>query len=642
MTLTIRRFVLAVSAAMVPASAASAGDDGLAFSNQTAAAGVTMTHDTSVHNLHTFTGAAAVGDFNNDGWQDIFVLGGGGSYVAPPPGPGGLPGADCLFINNGDGTFTDRAAAALIHIPHRGKAVATGDFDGDGWLDLFITSAGQMDDEPRPGRHLLYRNNRNGTFSDYSFAAGVRTTTSDVESGISPCFGDYDLDGDLDLFVCGVLFSPPPNRASRLYRNEGDGTFTDVTTSIGLFDGIGNVAALSSMFVDMDGDRYPELLIAGDFGFQPIWEGSKYFRNNAGVSFTDITVASGTGLDENGMGHCVGDFDNDGRLDWYVTSIYQPSISWTGNKLFMATGAHQFAETSVAAGVSDGGFGWGTIAVDFDHDGDQDIAETNGDAAGSGTFFQEQAYLWLNDGDGTFTEQAIARGFAHHDEGRAMLNLDYDNDGDQDVVIASYNGPLILLRNDLSGPATNWLRVFLDTNDVDDLAPNGFGARVLAVTGGTTQTRVITGGSNFIGVSELSAHFGLGADEIVDELRVIWPNGDVSVFEDVAANRTVTVRAGSPCLDDGSATTDCDGNGRPDDCDIALDPGADGNGNGVLDECEPNPDVNSDGQVNLFDLVVVILNFGPCPAPPTCLGDADRSGRVDIDDIIAVVLNWSR
>ena len=145
----------------------------------------------------------------------------------------------------------------------------------------------------------------------------------------------------------------------------------------------------------------------------------------------------------------VGDFDNDGLLDWYVTSIYQPSIGWTGNKLYMNQGNHVYSEISAAAGVFNGGYGWAAIACDFDHDGWVDIAETNG---GSSTFQNEQSYLWLNNGDGTFSETAIASGLVHTVLGRGMLNLDYDNDGDQDVMILSLNDPNVLYRNDLSGP----------------------------------------------------------------------------------------------------------------------------------------------------------------------------------------------
>jgi hypothetical protein len=611
-----------------------------AFTNQAGPAGVSMIHETSGFNLDQYAGGATVGDFNNDGFQDLFVLSGGEETSPPPPlEAGGAPQPDYLFINNGDGTFTDRAAAWGVDVVHLGKGAATGDYNNDGFLDIYVTSAGSLSAGVAPGRHRLYRNNGDGTFTNVAQAAGVNTTSQALETGMSACFGDYDLDGDLDLFVGGFRFNQPSNLGNRLFRNNGDSTFTDVTDTLDLFNGVGPVACLSVIIADMNGDRYPEILLGGDFGGGGTYEGSRYFRNDAGLGFTDLADTNGTDHEENGMGQTIGDVNNDGRIDWYVTSIHFPSIGWTGNKLYANDGNHQFTEYGASVNVEDGGYGWGTVAVDFDHDGRLDLAETNGDNAGSGSFYQEQSYLFMNPGAGSWPEMAAASGFVHNDKGRALLHFDYDNDGDQDLVLCSNNGPLSLYRNDLAGAGTNWLRVFLDTSGVAGLAPNGIGSKVTVRIGGTSLMRVIHGGG-YLGSSELSAHFGIGGATTIDELRVLWNDGAETVITNVAANQTITVDADDPCL--GVPVVDCDGNGTEDACDIADDPATDGNDNGILDSCEAVGDVNGDGVVDVDDIVVVVLNFGPCPTPPTpCFGDTDGDQVIGIDDVVNVVLNWT-
>jgi hypothetical protein len=304
------------------------------------------------------------------------------------------------------------------------------------------------------------------------------------------------------------------------------------------------------------------------------------------------------------MGQTVGDFDRNGLLDWYVTSIHShdpndPGIQGTGNMQYLGIAAHLFAEVSVPAGTNDGGWGWGTVAVDLDHDGFEDIAETNGwpryNTLGELEWTGEQSYLFRNDGGWTFTEIAESCGFVHHQEGRGLANADLDNDGDQDLIVFSNRDELRVFVNDLEGNDTNWLRVFLDTSANPRLAPNGFGTLVRIDAGGQAQRRVISGGCNYMSQSELSAHFGLGPVAQADELRIDWNDGTVTVLENVTANRTITVTA--------PFAADLDGN----------------------------------GVVNVRDFLWLLAEWGETGGP----ADLNADGDVDQADAQVLLLNWS-
>ena len=507
----------------VVAPTALAQDGSPSFSNQATPAGVFYVHtNPTFFTSADYTAGGTVGDFDLDGETDLFGVSGGISR-------------DHLFINDGDATFTDLALEWGLTVVHSGKGATTGDYNDDGWLDIYETSAGPVG-ASAPGHHKLYRNNGNASFTNVATAAGVNVTHPTVQGGFGSAFGDYDLDSDLDLFVAGFSTSSA-NTHSRIFRNNGNGAFTDVTTAIGFWSGTGiAVSGFSPRFADMTGDRYPELILGGDFGT------SRYFRNDADGTFSDVTIAIGAGDDENGMGHTVGDYNRDGYLDWYVTSIYWPAQGWTGNKLYWNSASGQLTSAPSTFGAADGGYGWGAVSIDLDHDGFEDIVETNGDN-GTPLFLNEPSYVYMNDGDGTFTESHTAVGLTYLGAGRGMTNLDYDSDGDQDVVIFTNFGPVTLWRNNLSGTQINWLRVFLDTTANDELAADGYGAWVKVTAGGVTQYRQMTGGDNFQSCSELSAHFGLGASTEVDELRVEWSNGDVTILTDVPANQTLTVAA---------------------------------------------------------------------------------------------------
>lgn len=539
------------------------------FTDQTAAAGLTCVHVRDLaSDPQVMAAGGAVGDFNRDGHQDIFVLGGWGN-------------PDRLFINNGDGTFTESGAAWGVDRVHRGLAVAVGDFDADGWLDLYVTT------EPGggPSGNALYRNNGNGIFTDVAAAAGIDRPSLGLSGGWGAAFGDYDLDGDLDLALADWL---NPATGNRLFRNNGDGTFTDVTAAA---TGAALAArqGFSPRFCDMDGDGWPDLLWVSDFGR------SAYLANNGDGTFAEITEASGTGLDGNGMGTSIGDFNGDGRPDWFVTSIFslnpQPNQPGTGNMLYINKGDHVFTEAGVAAGVVDGGWGWGSVAADFDHDGRLDIAHTNGWP--DPEFENDQTRVFRNttqNGVVSFQQIAPDCGLTHTGQGRGMLNFDYDGDGSQDIVIFTNDGALALYR--AHPPAgTHFLRLFFSTNASPHLAPHGYGVRVTVTVDGVAQHRWVCGGSNFLSQSELSAHFGLGPSSVVDELLVRWPDGRTDAWTNVAADRTLVIRS---CM----------------------------------------ADFNDDGVVNVTDVFAFLSAWFAGDA------DIDLSGVSSVPDVFAFLARW--
>ncbi len=486
-----------------------------AFEDATARAGVQATHSISSVLHEQYVSGGAVGDFDRDGWQDLLWLSGGGTGDTP----------DKLFMNNGDGTFTDRAAEWGLTAVHRGKGAAVGDYNSDGWLDIYVTSSGPVDD-PGPGHHKLYRNN-GISFTDVAVEAGVNTSHPTTDNGFGATFGDYDLDGDLDLFVSdwSIDFA-----GSRLYRNDGDGTFTDVTVAAVLSSSSFSFG-FSPRFIDTNGDFFPELLLVSDFG------SSRYYINNRNGTFTLARPESGVGQEENGMGQAVGDIDNDGLIDWYVTSIMGGAPTNSGNKLYINQGDHSFDEVAAHRGVHDGGVGWAALMIDFNHDGLLDIAETNGTTVGP----SPRSYLWIQKADGTFDEVGITAGFDYAGQGRGMSRFDYDNDGDQDIVIFAHNEDLVLFENTLSGDDTGWLRVFLDTSETSGLAPNGYGARVQITIADRHYTQWINSGDHYLSHSELSAHFGIGEARRIDRLTVTWPDGTMLQRFDLAANQTIVL-----------------------------------------------------------------------------------------------------
>ncbi|MCA9290298.1 MAG: CRTAC1 family protein [Phycisphaerales bacterium] len=552
--------------------------------DHTAASGLVATHNAIEETIpggqELMTGGMGVGDFDRDGDQDLFWISGG-------------TGPDKLFINQGDGTFVDEAASWGLTAVHCGNGVAVGDYNNDGWPDLYVTSFGDGPGPAMPGKNRLYRNNGGRSFTNVAVAAGVNVSSATQPNGFGAAFGDYDLDGDLDLAVAAWSVAADGNR---LFRNEGDGTFTDVTTTA-LPATVHTVRGFQPAFVDMDGDRYPELLLTGDF------ETSRYYRNLGDGTFSDETASSGTGLDENGMGQTVGDFDNDGRPDWYVTSIIgvtPPDIDgWgdhPGNMLYMNQGRNVYVENSEAAGTLDGAWGWGTVATDLDQDGWLDLVEVNGWRTVA-EYNNRMAKLFHNLGDGTFAEIAATSGFTHTADARSLAYLDADLDGDLDLVVGSNEAALTYYRNDSVGGT--WLRISLDTSTNDALAPDGYGTRLVATVAGASQVRQINGSPSYLATSELTAHFGFGAAPSVDELRIEWTTGQTTVLTAVPTNRHLALIA--PKRADLDASGDV---GAPD---LAAMLSAWGP---VVDEAGAIADLDGSGTVNGVDLATLLAQWG--------------------------------
>lgn len=560
--------VLFASAGMVSFGVASPP----VVSEQTRAVGLDAVHATVYQgpDVEFMGGGGVAADFDSDGDQDLFVIGGSG-------------GVDRLYINDGSGHFSEHGAGWGVARTHQGTGAAAGDYDRDGHIDLYVTSLG-LPGVRQSGHNVLYRNNGDGTFSDVTSTAGVSIGDAFQGDTFSPAFGDYDLDGDLDIAVAGWL------GGSRLFRNNGDGTFTNVTTTA-LNISMSANRGFSPRFVDMDGDRYPELLWVADFYT------SHYFRNNADGTFTSMTPGNGTGLDSNGMGNTFGDYDGDGRLDWYVSSrINHAMSSGSGNMLYRATPTpHVFDEISLTTGTNFGYWGWGVISLDINQDGALDIYETNGF---DGSFIADPAVLYVNDGSGNFDDMAPFCGMDDPTQGRGLLNADFDNDGDQDIVMFNSRQPMIYYRNDISGSDANAITLMLDTSAMSDLAPNGFGTHVRMVSANHDQVRYLDGGSNYLSQSELSVHVGLGSDSSAD-ITITWANGQVASLVGVQPGRHTIRALGCP---------------------------ADLSGDGVLNffdvsafltlylQQHPQADLSGDGLFNFFDVSAFLLQYqSGCP-----------------------------
>ena len=477
------------------------------------------------------SGGGVAGDFNNDGYHDLFMLAGGGY-------------ADYLFINNQDSTFTDHASDWGVNLFQHSVGASAADFNNDGYLDIFVTSFGAASTSAAAGKLKLYQNNgpdENGqwSFTDVAALAGVNRLIGTTRDGLGSAWGDIDLDGDLDLFVCGYN---EIRMCNRLFRNDGPDqtgqwTFTDITNDAQL-ERTG-VYGFLPQFVDMNNDRYPELILIADAGT------SKYYINNKDNTFTDMTPLANGIQTANGMGVDVGDINNDGLLDMYVSSITYPTTQGPGNVMLIQNQDGSFTNTAYDNGTFNGHWGWGVLIVDLDNDGDRDIVETNGY---TGTFAGDPAVLFENIDNGSqFNEIAQESGFVHTGQGRGMVRLDLENDGDLDIAIFENNGKLRLYRNELITESTpidrNWIRINLDTSTRDSLAPGGIGAMVHVNTKQSQQILPMHCGSNHCSASPIEVHTGLAIASVIDSIQIAWPDGSFTTQTHVNANQILTVRA---------------------------------------------------------------------------------------------------
>lgn len=480
-------------------------------------------------------GGGVVGDFNNDGYHDIFVLAGGGV-------------ADYLYINNADSTFSDQAALWGVDRTHHSFGASAADFNNDGYLDIFVTSYGDATFAPASGKMILYKNNGpdsngNWSFSDVAVECGVNRLYDQTRDGTGSGWGDYDLDGDLDLLVSGYNESRPCNRLFRNNGPESNFTFTDVTIEAGIE--FTDMPGFIPHMVDMNNDRYPEILMVSDTGR------SRYFVNNADGTFSDMTSSVRGIATASAMGVDVGDINNDGLLDMYISSINFTNTNGPGNVLLIQNPDGSYDNTARDNGTHAGYWGWGVLMNDFDHDRDLDLAETNGYF---GAYSSNPAVIFENLGDGnTFQEVAQQSGFDHNGEGRGLARIDIENDGDLDIVVFENVGKLRLYENKLIDTSTpndrNWVRVLLDTSTNPSFVADGIGSMVSIITQEQIQIRPMTASVNHASSSPIEVHAGLGAYEQIDAVQVRWPDGSFTTLDSVPANQTLNIIAPATPVD---------------------------------------------------------------------------------------------
>ncbi len=478
------------------------------------------------------SGGVAAGDVDRDGWTDLYVVRG-------DVGPNQLWRSRGAAATGGV-TFEEIGGVAGVAIDGGTSCGPTfADLDGDGWLDLLVGGVGGAT-QPRVFRNLgpqpptgLVR------FEEMTEFSGIFSFLDTF----SAAFGDYDLDGDLDLFLTHWSFNGgDPIGGPHLWANDGSGSFGPVDFAAGIAPAYQAIDwSFTPIFTDVDGDGWPDLLVTGDFGT------SQVFRNRGDGTFSIVTgpVIS----DENGMGAAVGDVDNDGDLDWFVSSIWDPDGqadgNWgvTGNRLYRNNGDWAgaglgFEDGTDDAGVREGFWGWGSCFADFDNDGDLDLFHTNGfSAAPADEFFEDPSRLFVNDGTGSFNEHSADLGVDGTGQGRGVVCFDYDRDGDIDLFVANNSGPPRLYRND-GGNDAHFLQLRLLGDGVNTEA---IGARVFVRTAELNQTREVRGGSNYVSQNPTLVHVGLGVAAVADEVRVIWPGGEETVLTNVVANQRLEV-----------------------------------------------------------------------------------------------------
>ncbi len=481
-------------------------------------------------------GGAAFLDFDQDGFIDVYAC--SGTWVEgfiKSEKPEGVTGGNKLFRNKGDGTFEDVSKKAGVEGPWYSMGVSAGDINNDGFPDIYVSNYGP---------NVLLRNNGNGTFTDITKKANV---AGGNECSIGAAWLDYDNDSFLDLYVGNFLEFDPDYKyfyapdgfpgpmaydaqKDVLYRNNGDGTFEDVTEKMGITDIDGRAMGVGA--ADYDDDGWVDIYVANDHTLNYLW------RNEGGKKFTDAGTMSGTAFSQAGeatvsMSVDYADYNSDGLIDLFVSDdTYCSLYESIGNGLFVDKGIASNISMAAAQFV-----GWSSSFIDYDNDSDVDIFKTNGALK---HLYGQEDQMFRNEGNGKFTDISLDLGEYFHRElvGRGACIGDYDNDGDADIFIMNLNDYSVFLRNN-KGNLNNWIIIKLSGTESNR---DGIGSRVRVTSGGKTQTAVKKSTTGYLSQNDPRLHFGLLKNENVEKIEIRWPSGKIQILENVNANQILDVK----------------------------------------------------------------------------------------------------